>query len=162
MSVLSLSQLVELAQRYGFSNPSLAAAVAMAESGGNAGALNDTSGRTTFPPGIGPEKSIGLWQINVLANPKYAGWSLTDPDVNAKAALEMSNGGTKWTPWSTYLNGAYKKWLDAAAAAIGGTFVPLVGLSAGVFALTALAGLAAGAAAYLAITPPATARRRAA
>lgn len=100
---LTLEELVALAQKHGFPDPQLAAAVAWAESRGNPNALHDTSQQTDFPPGIGPERSIGLWQISTIANPRYASWALTDPDTNAQAAYEISNRGTNWRPWSTYL-----------------------------------------------------------
>ncbi len=121
---LSLPQLVALAQRHGFPNPQLAAAVAMAESrvrGSNppladTNALNDTIGRTDLPPGTKPERSIGLWQINVAsdASPQLASWNLTDPDVNAQAAFQISSGGKTWGPWSTYVHGYYKAYYPAA------------------------------------------------
>ena len=114
---LTLAQLAALAAKHGFPDPELAAAVAMAESVGNAGAVNDTSSQTVFPAGVGPERSIGLWQINVLpgANPQYASWNLTDPDVNAQAAFQISQGGRVWAPWSTYNNGAYRAYYRSAA-----------------------------------------------
>jgi hypothetical protein len=65
--------------------------------------LNDTTGRTDLPPGTKPERSIGLWQINVAsdASPQLASWNLTDPDVNAQAAFKISSSGVNWQPWST-------------------------------------------------------------
>jgi hypothetical protein len=104
---LTLPQLVALAARHGFPDPELAAAIAMAESGDRTGlantdAVNDTSAQTVFPSGIGPERSVGLWQINVKANPSFAQWNLTDPDVNAQAAFQLSSKGTHWMGWSTY------------------------------------------------------------
>ena len=54
-------------------------AIALAESGGTAGAHN--------PRG---EDSRGLWQINVAAHPTCAGDDLYDPLDNARAAFEVS------------------------------------------------------------------------
>lgn len=117
---LSLAQLVALAAKHGFPDPELAAAIAMAESGdkrtllADTNATNDTRNRTELPSGWMPEYSVGLWQINkIISKPncpcqnpgccqpsKYANWDLTDPDVNAQAAYEISQHGTNWTgPW---------------------------------------------------------------
>lgn len=101
---LSLVQLRALAQRAGFPDPDVAAAVAMAESGGYPGAVGDG--------GI----SRGLWQINIAAHPQMAWDDLFDPDKNAKAALQLSNGGADWTPWTMYRNGAYKRFLGGGAS----------------------------------------------
>jgi len=60
-----------------------AAAVCMAESGGNPGARNHR-------PGI--EDSRGLWQVNWLAHPRYDGEALYDPGYNAQAALDIWRG----------------------------------------------------------------------
>lgn len=159
---LSLPQLVALAQRHGFPNPQLAAAVAMAESrvrGSNppladTNALNDTSAQTVFPPGQGPERSLGLWQINVLpgANPQYVEWNLTDPDVNAQAALRVSGSGKNWTPWSTYTSGAYKRYYPTAPMLAETIIVPRrTPTTPVVLAMVAAAALAtaAGCVAYL-------------
>lgn len=113
---LSLSQITELARGHGFADPALAAAVAMAESGGVTDAVHDTTGQTSFPPGILPENSVGLWQVNTINSGgdnqpnRYAAWDLSDPDVNAQAAYEISNGGTQWIPgWtSTVRSGLYR------------------------------------------------------
>lgn len=100
---LTLEQLRELAVRHGFANPDRAAAVAMAESGGNPKALGDTS--------IDPRGSTGLWQIFHKEHPEYDGVDLTDPDENAKAAYAISRGGMYWHPWSTFISGAYLRWM---------------------------------------------------
>lgn len=100
---LTLAQLQQLAASVGFPDPALAAAVAMAESGGNPTIVGDTG------PGVnGP--SYGLWQIDVYYHPSYTQAQLDDPTTNARAALAISSNGTNWTPWSTYNSGAYKKW----------------------------------------------------
>jgi hypothetical protein len=73
----------------------------MAESSGNTKAVGDNG------------DSIGLWQINLPSCPKQFKNRdmLKDAGFNAQAALSMSNGGTNWTPWRTFNNGAYKKYL---------------------------------------------------
>jgi hypothetical protein len=109
---LTLPQLVALAARHGFPDPELAAAIAMAESGGETTIPHNSLRQRFLPQGTLPEKSIGLWQINTVNSQactwnestamwdctptKYASWDLTDPDVNAQAAYEVTQGGTNW------------------------------------------------------------------
>ncbi|MGB7983470.1 MAG: hypothetical protein WCF36_22045 [Candidatus Nanopelagicales bacterium] len=67
-------------------------AIAMAESGGRTGALNDNG-----------EHSVGLWQINVNADPSRATrWGdLSTPQGNARAAYAISRQGRDMRPWTT-------------------------------------------------------------
>lgn len=106
----SIAQLVQLASSVGFPDPATAAAVAMAESGGDSNALGDTQ--------ITPGGSVGLWQVNLAAHPQYDAGELYDPTTNAQAALSISSGGTNWRPWSTYTSGAYLHYLPAAQAVV--------------------------------------------
>lgn len=85
--------------------------VMMAESGGNAGSHN--------PDARTGDNSYGLFQINMLGDMgpsrrKQYGLSSNDdlynPDTNAKVAFQMSAQGKDWTPWSTYKNGAYRRY----------------------------------------------------
>lgn len=85
--------------------------VMMAESGGHA-----TSHNTNASTG---DNSYGLFQINMLgsmgpARRKQYGLNsnedLFNPDTNARVAFTMSGGGSNWSPWSTYKNGAYQKY----------------------------------------------------
>ena len=49
---------------------------------------------------------IGLWQINNPPNPGfYPKEVFTDPWVNIKAAMSMSNNGTSFKPWNRPING---------------------------------------------------------
>lgn len=91
----------------------VAYAVAMAESGGRPRAHN-----TNASTG---DNSYGLFQINMIGNmgPNRrqqfhlkSNNDLFDPLTNAKAAYAISNKGRDWGPWSTYKNGAYKKYLN--------------------------------------------------
>ena len=82
-----------------------AAAVCMAESGGNPGARNHR-------PGI--EDSRGLWQVNWLAHPRYDGEALYDPGYNAQAALDIWRG-SGWQAWGAYTAGSYRRYLTGAA-----------------------------------------------
>ena len=82
----------------------MAAAIALAESGGNADAKNvNTNGSI----------DRGLWQINSV----HGGQSTFDPIANVKAAINISNNGKSWSPWVTYTTGAFKKFLSPTTAA---------------------------------------------
>ena len=111
---MTLAQLRALAVAVGFADPNVAAAVAMAESGGDPCARGD--------PDIGPDctdpataSSFGLWQIHVPAHPEYSAPALFDPTTNARAALAISRSGADWSPWSTFTSGAYAKYLPQPA-----------------------------------------------
>jgi hypothetical protein len=91
--------LMQLAARHGFPDPRLAAAIALAESGGVPGALGD--GRT----------SVGLWQIHLPSWPQFDHEHMLNPEDNANAAFRISKRGTDWSPWSTYRTGRYKAFL---------------------------------------------------
>lgn len=96
---LTRQALLNLAKQTGFPDPKLAAAIAMAESGGVTGAVARNS----------REYSVGLWQINVRAHPQYSDLEMKDPIKNALAAYNISRGGTNWKPWGAYTNGSYKQ-----------------------------------------------------
>ena len=68
----------------------MAAEIAMAESGGN-------------PNAISPTDDFGLWQINA----SNGALATLNPFQNAKSAIELSNNGTNWGPWTTFTSGAY-------------------------------------------------------
>lgn len=76
----------------------IAAAIAMAESGGKSNAVNHNTNGST---------DRGLWQINSV----HGSQSTFDPLANAKAAVAISSNGTNWRPWVTYNNGAYKQFM---------------------------------------------------
>lgn len=102
---LTLAQLRALATAVGFADPVTAAAVAMAESGGNPAAVGDCAG------GRG---SFGLWQIHQPDHTEYAPASLMDATYNAHAALAISHGGTDWHLWSAFTNGRYRQYMTGA------------------------------------------------
>lgn len=84
-------------------NAAMAAAIAMAESGGNPSSTDDDSNGTA---------DRGLWQINS----SHGSLSSYDPLTNARAAVQLSNNGTTWRPWCT----AYS---DGACGTQGGTYL---------------------------------------
>ena len=113
MSSYTNAQLQDLWIQAG-GNPSAAptaAAIALAESGGNSSSANWTD------PNGG---SFGLWQINGVHNPlgswASAAWirSMYNPLTNARQAVSVSNNGTNWNPWTTYTSGAYLQHLTGA------------------------------------------------
>jgi LysM repeat protein len=69
----------------------IAAEIAMAESGGRQYAHS-------------PTNDFGYWQINGSHGPAMATYN---PIGNAKAAIAISSNGRNWTPWTTYVTGAY-------------------------------------------------------
>lgn len=116
---MTIAQLRSLAAHLGFADPVTAAAVAYAESLGNPNAVNIVTqaqadafnAANPTAVHVGPERSFGLWQVNVLAHPQYDETQLLDPTYNGQAALAISNGGRVWTAWSTYNSGAYRPYL---------------------------------------------------
>jgi len=68
----------------------IAAEIARAESGGN-----------QYATGAAGER--GYWQIN----PDHGSLSTYDAYGNARAAVIISDNGRNWTPWTTYVSGAY-------------------------------------------------------
>lgn len=88
------------------------AAIAIAESGGDPSAMNTTP----------PDYSVGLWQINYYGDmlpgrtKAYGSPSAlrASPQAQARAAVSIyKSQGLK--AWSTYTNGAYKKYMNGAA-----------------------------------------------
>ena len=69
----------------------IAAEIAMAESGGRQYALS-------------PTDDYGYWQINASHGPAMATFNALG---NAEAAIAVSDNGHDWTPWTTYVEGAY-------------------------------------------------------
>ncbi len=69
----------------------MAAEIAMAESGGRQYALS-------------PTDDYGYWQINASHGPDEATFSALG---NARAAIAISDDGTNWDAWTTYVDGLY-------------------------------------------------------
>jgi hypothetical protein len=105
-----------------------AVAVAMAESGGHPTSHNTNAGTG--------DNSYGLFQINMLGSLGPARMEqyhlssyneLFDPSVNARVAYQLSQGGTNWTPWTTYTRGTYKQYLGEDMEIGGGLPDPNAG-----------------------------------
>jgi LysM repeat protein len=70
----------------------MAAEIAMAESGGDQYAHS-------------PTNDYGYWQINGSHGASMATYNAMG---NARAAIEISDNGRDWGPWTTYTSGAYR------------------------------------------------------
>ena len=99
-------------------------AIAMAESSGNPNAIGD---KDLVNDKWG--ESIGLFQVRSLKNPEEFGKvdqlrqkdKLFDPVYNAKAAFEISKKGQDWTPWSTFTNESYLKFMPESSGVVSRT-----------------------------------------
>jgi hypothetical protein len=91
----------------------IAGAIAMAESGGDPNAVS--------PPNRDGSIDRGLWQINSV----HGALSTLDRDGNTRAAISISSNGRNWRPWTTYVSGAYKRFLTTS----GETYTPGKGSS---------------------------------
>lgn len=114
MSKLTQAQVIQALEAGGFSNDAAAtmAAIGQAESGLDPNALGDQGLETAK---WGP--SVGVFQIRTLKADTGTG---SDRDLarlqgnlvaQVAAALHISNGGRSFSPWSTYTDGAYTKYL---------------------------------------------------
>lgn len=116
MTVRSPSEVYQYLIGAGF-NPSSATtmvAIAQAESSLRDDARGDLGIQTSI---WGP--SYGLFQIRTLKQQTGTGQdrdiaSLVDPARQAAAAYRISDGGTDFSPWSTYTNGSYRQFLGTA------------------------------------------------
>ena len=117
MPVLSIREIYEAARDAGFTPHQAVTwtSIALAESSGRTGALNDKG-----------EHSIGLWQINVAGGVRTNKWGdLTDPEINARAAYEISRHGRDMRPWTTTHDSNkgtvrdYRHYLDKVEQEIG-------------------------------------------
>ena len=119
--------------------PVVMAAIALAESSGNASAVNPgygAGGRRTR------EYSVGLWQINTLVHKVYTREQLTDPHKNALEAVRIYRlQGLR--AWGAYTDGRYRQYLTASKAAYsaGVSVLPMSGGSDLTTMVTALATL---------------------
>lgn len=79
----------------------VAAAIALAESGGNPNATNYNSNGSI---------DRGLWQVNST----HGTQSTYDINGNTRAAISISSNGSNWSPWTTFTSGAYRSFLPAS------------------------------------------------
>jgi hypothetical protein len=123
MVKLSAAEIHTLARGAGFladrEEAVIATAIALAESGGDRLAHNDTP----------PDDSYGLWHINLIGDlgpdrRRRLGLSrdedLFDPPTNARAAHLVFTDKGDFTPWTMFKNGGFKQHLDAVRQAATG------------------------------------------
>lgn len=85
----------------------IAAAIALAESGGCSAALNPTDNN-------GTQTSWGLWQISDGTHGQPVPGILS-PATNARQAVAKYQGaGSTFSPWGTYSSGAYRKYVSGS------------------------------------------------
>lgn len=110
--------LAALAFAVGIPNDQIPTAVAIA--------LAESSGDRTAYNGVGPDRSYGLWQINMKGSlgpdrrtklGLNANEDLFSLVPNAQAMALISGKGKSWDAWSTFKNGAYTNYLARATLA---------------------------------------------
>jgi Lysozyme like domain/Bacterial TSP3 repeat len=135
VTTLSPSQVFTLLLQGGFppDKARVMTAIAQAESSLNAGALGDVNLETAQ---WGP--SVGLFQIRTLKAETGTGSDrdiqrlLNNPAEQVKAAMDISNKGNNFGPWSTFKSGAYLQFLNEPLQA-GAVLPPGFGTGAGPF-----------------------------
>ena len=106
---LSMNQVASLWKQNGGSSSSCptAVAVAWAESRGNPKATGRNS----------DSYDRGLWQINSKWHPDVSDSCAYNAACNAKNAVRISSGGSRWSPWATYNNGLHHQFMGQANSA---------------------------------------------
>lgn len=114
---ISDAQIAGLAAAQGLSGRALtvAVAVALAESGGDA-SVNGPTVSTNWGNGSFRTHAVGLWQI-LLGPGRPNEAALRNPTTNAQWMKKLSSGGKNWQPWEAYTNGAYLRYWARAQTA---------------------------------------------
>ncbi|GAA4626004.1 hypothetical protein GCM10023196_032420 [Actinoallomurus vinaceus] len=104
-------QIAQTAKNNGFTGNGLvvSVAVALAESSGWTRAVLVDSDCS---------RDRGLWQINSYWHSEVSDAQAFDPNGAAQAAYRISSSGNDWTPWTTYINGAYQQHMAEAQQAV--------------------------------------------
>ena len=109
-SKLSAAQIATAMRKAGWPESAIpiGVAIAYAESGGDPKAVNHANRNGS--------SDYGLFQINTVHKALLKSGNWADPIDNAKMALKVyKDAGNRWTPWSTYNHGSYKKFYKASA-----------------------------------------------
>lgn len=128
---MNQSQVFSYAKNAGLSDEKarIAAAIAMAESGGNPSQVTNDS----------DDYSFGLWQINMkgsMGPSRRALYGLSknedllDPVINARVMSAISHQGQNFSAWTTYTSGKWKQFQATSVAWVpipipGGGFLPV-------------------------------------
>jgi len=112
MAVVPDTTIARAAYAAGFPRDQIATAVAvaLAESGGDATAVNDDNadGTTDF----------GLWQINSVHRAELSSGTWQDPNSNARMAYAVwARAGHQWSPWVAWRNGSHLAHMPRGLAA---------------------------------------------
>ncbi len=112
MPTLTDSQIAGLLKSAGFPDNQIATgvAIALAESGGRTDAVNTANRNGTW--------DAGLMQVNSIHG--YSQQYLFNANNNVQASKKIYDAAKgRWTPWSTYNNGSYRRFLARGSAAAG-------------------------------------------
>jgi hypothetical protein len=82
----------------------IAAAVALAESGGDPSALNPNDNG-------GTQTSVGLWQVSNGTHEYPSDWTTASGNAT-EAVAKYTGAGNSFSPWGTYTSGAYNSFLQ--------------------------------------------------
>lgn len=113
---LSIIEAVEIAHGAGFACTGQllsAVAIAVAESSLRTGATNDHSEYGPRDNGS-VHHDRGVWQVSSYWWPEYSDEDMADPRKSARAAYEISQGGTDFSPWDSWDNGNAQRHFDEA------------------------------------------------
>ena len=110
---ISMSSVASYWKRAGGSTSSCPTAVAVAWA--------ESRGDTTAKGYNSNSIDRGLWQINNYWHRDVSDSCAFDAGCNARAALRISSGGSRWSPWATYNDGLHHRWMSAARTACGGS-----------------------------------------
>ncbi len=125
-----INLVIDAATKAGFTGQQLVTAVSIsgAESDFNPTKQGDVNIRGVSQALCGGlwENSVGLWQIRSLQYPNQCGFpdnlrdgvKLLDPYFNRTAAYAISQNGTDFSPWSTYQQGDYLRFVSEVENAI--------------------------------------------
>jgi Lysozyme like domain len=111
MSTISRDQAIQYASAAGFNGQALNTIVAIATA--ESGLRTDAQGHNTG------SVDRGVLQINSYWHAEVPDACAYDPACAFRQAYRISNGGTNFTPWTTYTNGAYRAYLSSSTNTIG-------------------------------------------
>jgi Lysozyme like domain len=112
MPVWTHDQIVNAAQSVGFSasGAQTIAAIALAESRGDTGAISPLNSNGT--------RDYGIVQINSVhfSEGAISQAQALQPIASLAYALRLSDNGTNFAPWSTFTSGAYRPFLSSVSS----------------------------------------------